>query len=331
MRYILATEAFIGVLYIGFCGAIFYSKIARGLATAEVTFSSAICLQYGKQLTRRPSELSLSGVATTSEPFSSQKVSGIPDESEDIGEELSTFPFLEFRVVNDRANRKGATIADATVTCMAISFRLLDRFSRRGRVSEVFGTAFNEGENIQHEEQARLAWTTAHGVPNVKRTYRKVSLQHPKHPHFGNGAWYLKHTLDQTSPFLRGSVRRKIEELGGWPTSWNKHEKIRECLNPNVYEIGVFFTGMSNQNLVDVFKVQTWKPEDIYIGWQFVSTSYLDRSNKDDGRLHWKVDRSLIHDIIPQNHGGNEPLGSRCPEVNLAQFLVRRHQLSGED
>jgi len=187
----------------------------------------------------------------------------------------------------------------------------------------------NSGE-LQHEEYGSPTFSVRRpGVPNVKRTYRKVELARSHHPHFANGAWYLRHTLDHTSPFLASTIRRRLEQLGGWPASWNSHEEIRKCLNPTIYEIGMIFTGRSNPTGCDVFKAQTWTPEDIYIGWQFVSTSYLAtkrRFTKDDGKRNWKVDHSLVHDICPQSHGGNEPLGTRTSGNNIVKFIVQQTQ-----
>jgi hypothetical protein len=54
VRYMLATEAFIGILFSSFCSAIFYTKIARLHTRAHVTFSSAMCLQYGEGVTASP-------------------------------------------------------------------------------------------------------------------------------------------------------------------------------------------------------------------------------------------------------------------------------------
>lgn len=48
---ILAGEALIGVIYNSLCGAIFYAKISRTEAIANVSFSSAACLQYERGTT----------------------------------------------------------------------------------------------------------------------------------------------------------------------------------------------------------------------------------------------------------------------------------------
>jgi hypothetical protein len=51
IRYVLFSEAFMGMLFSGFCTAIFSSKISRLNTKAQVTFSSALCLQYQQGVT----------------------------------------------------------------------------------------------------------------------------------------------------------------------------------------------------------------------------------------------------------------------------------------
>jgi hypothetical protein len=46
VSFLLAFEAFTGILYVSFVGAILYAKISCGENTAAVSFSNALCLQY---------------------------------------------------------------------------------------------------------------------------------------------------------------------------------------------------------------------------------------------------------------------------------------------
>lgn len=48
LNVILAGEAFIGVIYSSFCGSVIYARISRHKSIANVTFGSAVCLQYGR-------------------------------------------------------------------------------------------------------------------------------------------------------------------------------------------------------------------------------------------------------------------------------------------
>jgi hypothetical protein len=103
-------------------------------------------------------------------------------------------------------------------------------------------------------------------------------------------------------------------------------------LSPSIYEFSLIFTGISTETVNDVFKTQIFKPEDIYIGWQFVSMSYFDPDKKiETPGQRWKVDMSLIHDIVPQIEGKQESLDSRVAETNILTFLGSRANLSDED
>lgn len=300
MRYILATEAFLGVLYIGLCSALFFSKISRGLVTAHVSFSSAICLQYERDSTPGASSVG-------------RNTDGTEEKESGEGDELTSFPFLQFRVINDKGNYIGGEITDAELKGVVVSVRVLDKKPLNNAVDD-------KGNALQHEE---IGVDASPGAPTIQRMYQGMQLEPSRHPHLSNGPWYVRHLLDRKSPFLKNSARRQIDQLGGWPAAWNSPEEIRESLDPTIYEIGMIFTGISGHTASDVFKTQSWKPEDIYIGWKFVSISYLSRKpwcKEDDGKEHWKIDLSLIHDICPQDYGGNEALGIREPQ-NVVRLL----------
>lgn len=51
IRYTLAIEAFVGVIFASFCSAILFTKIQRVEYSANVMFSSCLCLQYGEGVT----------------------------------------------------------------------------------------------------------------------------------------------------------------------------------------------------------------------------------------------------------------------------------------
>lgn len=329
LQYVLATEAFIGVLYSGFCGAIFMAKISRNLVTAQVVFSSAVCLQYGKKLNSLPSKAIHDADSSTSPVEDNDKSTNkISEPSED---ELTSFPFLEFRVVNKSSNRRGIEITNAEIGCTVASVKLMETRPNRP-LSPSNDQDFEEPVNdMQQDEQGVVAWSNQN-IPKVKRSYLHAPLGNSTHPHFGHGAWYFRHTLDHESPFLRGNVKRRIEEVGGWPAAWNDPTEMRSKLSPSIYEFSLIFTGISTETVNDVFKTQIFKPADIYIGWQFVSMSYFDQDSKiETAGQRWKVDMSLIHDIVPQIEGKQESLDSRVAETNILTFLDSRANLSDED
>ena len=321
LRVLLSTEAFIGILYSGFCGAIIMAKITRNFVTAPVTFSGAVCLHYGSELNAKSS-----GKAGT---ISSDPLDGISAQqcAEDEEVELSSFPFLEFRVVNRHANRRGAQISYAAIECTVKAIKLMEDFSGISN-----NGTFDDTDEVAHQDKLRASVFKNGGMPTVKRRYRHATLTHSTNPFFGPGAWYFQHTLDHASPFLRRKVRAQIEKLGGWPTSWNTPTEMRAQLDPHIFEFGLIFTGSSNLTANDVFKAHSFKPEDIYIGWQFVPVSRLDHATKNENEdQSWKVDLTLVHDIVPEDHGRHEPLGSREPENNIVFFLRDQARLSTDD
>jgi hypothetical protein len=75
-----------------------------------------------------------------------------------------------------------------------------------------------------------------------------------------------------------------------------------------IYQI-ITFHGTSNVTSRNVFIEQRYRYEDIFIGWKFAGLIYLEKPTP-RGDRYAKVDLSLIHDIQPQNGGGEEFLGS---------------------
>lgn len=51
IRFTLAFEAFVGVIFAGFCSAILFAKMQRIEFGASVKFSSCLCLQFGEGVT----------------------------------------------------------------------------------------------------------------------------------------------------------------------------------------------------------------------------------------------------------------------------------------
>lgn len=80
LNLVLAGEAFIGVIYSGFCGAIFYAKISRSESIANVSFSSVASLQYKGAAPETDSIAELDSGNTT---------------------HGGSYPFLEMRILNE--------------------------------------------------------------------------------------------------------------------------------------------------------------------------------------------------------------------------------------
>jgi len=87
-----SVEAFVGILYGGFVGAIMFGKIVRLQSHAQVIFSDPIVIRYG---------------------------SGVPDEI-DCEKGFMPCPILEFRCINKLHDKDGGEVFDATLNCVAI-------------------------------------------------------------------------------------------------------------------------------------------------------------------------------------------------------------------
>lgn len=102
---ICSTESFLGVLYVGFCGAILFGKVLRIHSHAQVTFSDPVVIQYGSGVDEGPfrREIAKSEIKTRVNPPRKK----IPP------------PVLEFRVVNRLFNESGGEIIDANLNVVA--------------------------------------------------------------------------------------------------------------------------------------------------------------------------------------------------------------------
>jgi hypothetical protein len=218
---------------------------------------------------------------------------------------LASFPYLEFRAANKRGHINGSEITDAAIKCMVIFLSIVPE-----KGDEPHNDKNESAENIASgATPPHVGIKPFDEIRNLKRIYRMVDLNPSMKPHFAQGCWYVRHTLDGSSPFLCHDTRRKIDSLGGWPAEWNNHEAIRKRLSQDIFQIFLIFTGTSSLTTVDVFKTEGWTLEDIYIGWRFASTSFQDKQkSKKESAWRWRDDLTLIHDIVPQKHGLQEPL-----------------------
>ena len=82
-----------GVIYVGFIGAIIFGKVLRIHSRAQVEFSNPIVVRYG---------------------------SGIANDFQISEDGMIPCPVLEFRVVNKMYDEVGGEIMDANMNCVAI-------------------------------------------------------------------------------------------------------------------------------------------------------------------------------------------------------------------
>jgi len=286
VRYICAIEAAFGIIYFGFCSAIFFAKIQRILARAPVTFSSAVCIQFGDQKD--------TGEIHKTAPFS-------PTASMRVDQvNTSPYPILEFRIVNNKANVQGWEIWDAKLKSM-VSIDVLPTkdLSSSSRSltqsnSELFSLDLGTDDSSNME------------TPMAKQTFHKLKLVAEEHPYFKR-VWYCRHVLDAESPLICDEVREQIAKRGCWPASKSGYLGIRSAL-VNFTTIIITLTGTLNTTSSGVFIEKRYKYGDICVGYKFAGLLYLSDSRTMKGEKKVKTDLELIHDIIPQEGGRAEPL-----------------------
>jgi hypothetical protein len=305
LRYLLAVEAFNGILFSGFCGGVFFLKISRLHTRAYATFSSCMCLQFGKSV----SEAHYLRVETRERRASavvqaSRHHLAMSDESKETESDTTPFPVLTFRLINSRATM-GGEIADASIKCMVVSLESEDHdVADSGRIS-IEGEQVNNGIDSSSHRASLVR----------KKVYCNLQVAPDVNPFFANGVWCVRHVMNDKSTLLKASVRQRIVETGSWPPDINTYSKMRDSLADEVQEIVVTFNGTSNVTADEVFKTVTFKPDDIFIGWQFARMHYLQQDGKSSSNLDLRVDCDLLNDIMPQeSEGGCEPLGNYTNE-----------------
>lgn len=243
-----------------------------------MTFSSAICLQYGAGVTD-----------------AKIRVGSFHDDDDETS--TTNFPVLEMRLVNDRALTRGGEIMSATTKCVVAATEEITLGDKSYQANLLQDNGEDETFRFQGARRTQ------------KRVFSDFKVSPDKHPFFSLGVWYLRHSLDHQSPILKESVRKRIVELGGWPADLDSPTKIRDAFSENVDEILVTFKGTSNLTADTVFMKKKYSLSDIYIGWRFAGMVYILNGKHDRSGRGLGVDQKLLHDIIPALGEAYEPLG----------------------
>eukprot|EP00804_Cyclotella_cryptica_P023748 CCRYP_011143-RA/>CCRYP_011143-RA protein AED:0.21 eAED:0.21 QI:303/1/1/1/0.75/0.6/5/3446/661 len=317
IRVVCSIEAILGMAFVSMCSGLFYARLTRLLGEAPVTFSSTLCVQYGKGLIdagNRYQPLTEESYKNYVEQKSQQQTG--------TDEVLSPFPVLEFRVVNNRANCAHGQndIFDAECTVM---------------VQISLGKGLNINVDDENDRTMPSRWTSSHTSTspdnNDQKVYYTLPFKPSFHPYFSR-VWILQHKLDSTSPLLKREVRKALHLRGkkaGWDPAMNRYQDIRAAL-VEFNSLRVILSGSSALSKSDVYAEKVYSYHDICVGWQYVGVCY-DVDNKDEYAVRsgcnnflpcrrrsgtglsenrTRVDFSLIHDIVPQRGGDYEPLES---------------------
>mmetsp|Transcript_36974 Transcript_36974/g.83256 ORF Transcript_36974/g.83256 Transcript_36974/m.83256 type:complete len:927 (-) Transcript_36974:106-2886(-) len=328
VRFACAMVAFIGVLYAATTAAILYSKLMRLLAKAQVTFSSTLCVQYGKGNEGSTVRFGQLNFRASVAPAHLAKLSAddlLDDDLSEDGGQGGTddgFPVIEFRMINDRANNEGSEIWDAQIRGIV---QLRKEPKTDGKCPKDKATG---GESTLDLE---------------KKVYYPISLSPDTHPHFSR-IWYARHTLNAESPLLKREVRDDIVANGGkWDKDYNCWEEVRRCLSEFI-TLRITLSGTSAVSATDVYGEHVYEFDDVCVGWRFANMVYEkksplrnwwgkakkekvdDEEDPDDGDRdsRTKIDAALLHDIVPQPGGDYEPMDeTSTAQTRRKNFALR--------
>jgi len=329
IRFTCAFVAFVGVLFGSTTAAIMYSKLMRLLAQAHVTFSSTLCVQFGKGnegSTVRFGQLNFRASVAPAllKQFSAADLLENSDDEQD-GEGAKSgsedgFPVIEFRMINDRANHEGSEIWDAQIRGIVQLHK--EPSSSSGKSGAVAnGFALKDRPTGGGQEST---------LDLEKKVYYPISLSPDTHPHFSR-IWYARHVLNAESPLLKREMRDYIVREGGgkWDKDFNDWNEIRKCLNEFI-SLRITISGTSAVSASSVYGEHVYEFDDVCVGWRFANMVYEESDKKykrwwrrfgfghaleEDEKMHagiadtrTKIDAALLHDIVPQPGGDFEPL-----------------------
>eukprot|EP00984_Skeletonema_dohrnii_P009387 scaffold3598_cov148-Skeletonema_dohrnii-CCMP3373.AAC.11 len=304
--------------------AIMYSKLMRLLAKAHVTFSSTLCVQFGRGnegSTVRFGQFNFR--ASVAPAIAVEDLLNDSDEDTNKREDpLSTsdegFPVIEFRMVNDRANHEGSEIWDAQI---------------RGIIQ------LKKDVNPSNKPNAKA--TGGESTLDLdKKAYYQFALTPDSHPHFSR-IWYARHVLNAESPLLKREIRDMIVQEGGkWDKDFNTASEIRQCLNEFI-SLRITLSGTSAVSANTVFAEHVYEYEDVVVGWRFANMVYEKEPKrkllrrlfpfgrgeaaevKGNCETFTKVDKALIHDIVPQPGDDYEDLAETSTLAQLGGLFKR--------
>uniref|UniRef100_A0A7S2K8U5 Potassium channel domain-containing protein n=1 Tax=Leptocylindrus danicus TaxID=163516 RepID=A0A7S2K8U5_9STRA len=285
---VISLEAFIGILFAGFSGAILFTKLVSMQSIAHVEFSEPICVELG---------------------------SGGPSKEKPC-------PVVTFKIVNMLGNTKGGEIVDASLSCFVIT-RHYNRKSRRSLANVAAGIdVSSNGENrfslgsggrsssirgTLRGFSMKSGSTTSEGggpesVTVIQRTFDKANLRTDTHPFFELD-WKVKHDLDETSPLLPRWLREEIKDNDGiWPSHHYNKETIRSALT-KFGKLILSIGGTSQSSGASVSGRRVYLYEDIIIGWHFNETL----EEREDGK-GLRVDFSALNCINECFEGSGEAI-----------------------
>jgi hypothetical protein len=321
-------EAFVGILFASFWGAIFLSKVTRVSSSAQVIFCDPILIRYGDGVKG----------GNNNDEDSSGDESRDDDEVENSGSDeiphYSACPVLEFRVINKLALQKKGEIIDASLNIVAsvdssqvpnlnAGMGKKKKKGKKGKGRKGGGGGMSrlegdydkpsEAEMVKSREKIRKILfeserkrrITEEADPIVadKKEFAKLFVESQDHPFFKR-VWVARHVLDHDSPLLTHDAKTLIQIHGGrWPAELNNAAAVRACVRFD--QILVSLSGTSNADANTVYAQKIYDYSNVVVGYRFCNMVYREI----DGSLG--LDRQLLNDVLEQTGGGGEELDAR--------------------
>jgi len=349
MSIITTMEAFFGILFSGFWGAIWFAKVTRVQSFAQVSFSEAVVVKYGTGVT---------GVvenAEYEENSSEEEIEAKMASGELYKQSKLPCPIFEFRIANRLHRQKGGEIIDACINIVASmeesqSTRtirngagmepMIRRKGRRPKRSSskrkirsksnrTLGYVEDETKKEVNVQQAQTAAITMianyidrenKGEDRRSRSLKKSSKKFPNQifaklnveslEHpFFKRVWNVRHVLDVTSPLLRPEAKELIRINNG---HWPEELNNATAVRASIQfdQILVSFSGTSNVDANSVYSQNAYDFEDMCVGYAFCNMLFRERN----GSIG--VDHSLLNDVKEQSGGGAEELHFRDQETS---------------
>ncbi|KAI2494538.1 hypothetical protein MHU86_19997 [Fragilaria crotonensis] len=325
--FLCALEAFVGVLFGSFCGAIMFGKVARVRSIAQVEFSDPLVVRYGQGVLVEDADIA-----------DDRSAKSASDSSTNASTNLTELPcpVLEFRIANQMHAITGGEIMDCTLNIVAsidgsraeslLRSRSKRRRRRKGKAvghrieRSIVDDSYRQNP-LSESEKNKLKHLASRVVEQAnrselpfeedpygkiasKRVFSKLEVETPDHPFFKR-VWTVRHTLDCESPILADDAKEAIRlNHGFWPREFNDAQCVRACLNFD--QILVSFAGTSNADANNVYAQKVYDFESVSVGYVFVTMMYAD----DDHSRRVKVDLAVINDVTEQAGGGGEDLST---------------------
>ncbi|KAL7486422.1 hypothetical protein ACHAW6_012014 [Cyclotella cf. meneghiniana] len=308
IRLICALVSFIGVLFASTTAAILYFKLIKLLVKAQVTFSSSLCVQYGTGIDGSSGRIGQL-IFSSSSAAENTNAPDLPRDSYHNKKSAGSsegYPVMEFRMVNDRANRQKSEIWDAQIRGVV---QLIQTEQPKEDVASLSRAKAIEGESSLDLEPV---------------VFHPVKFTPDSHPHFRH-VWYARHVLNAESPLVKRELRDIIARDGKWDEDFNSWQEIRNILNPFV-SLRITFSGTTALSPETVHSEHIYEFDDVFVGWRFANMAFKESGKswkswlgifgfrRDDRKDRHSdkatnVNMALIHDIVPQPGDDHEPLG----------------------